>query len=386
MHENSFEHVVSFDIMSLLGGIPGLSDILNFLSGIGTLVAVVSIIYSLIQCYFGYIIFRVMLVIQGMIAGLAIGAAIGVGISFSSGGGAAPVVIAAIICCILGGILAHALYKLGVFLFFFLMFGFVGIGVSSIFGCRDVTTMLIIGAVIGVIGGIIGVILDKQIIIFSTAICFGASAGFTIGNLANQLWLSIVLSILFIVTGILAQNAMTKKKSKNNAYQPVPANMGYQNPPVNYAQPVQYAIPCAYCGNPLSPDSVFCPRCGKTTAHEQPAPVAPAFAEPITEPAPVAPTFAEPITEPAPVAPTFAEPMSEPATNYFVKPTPNYFAEPAPVAPTYPEPTFESAMFNEPSRIPAQTNEAPAFCTACGAKLEFPITRFCSVCGSKIEW
>ncbi len=437
-------------------------------------------IYSLIQCYFGYPIFRVMLVIQGVIVGAALGWLLG--ILLASGVGFIPF---AIFFGILGGILANKLHKFGVFIYFFLLFGLIVAGIAFL-SSNGNWSVAAIGIPAGIIGGIIGVVLEKQIIIFSSAICYGALAGFSFGMIAKQLWLCIVLTVLFAITGILAQNAMTKKKSKNNVQQAVPANAVYQNPaPANYSQPVMNPFLCLNCHNPLNAGAIFCTKCGRTIPAEQrsiidaasvystsmtpqPAPVAPVNAAPTAQPAPVAPVNAAPTAQPAPVAPVnavsttkpeaatiifaaskaepvYEEPVTEPApvepeepatelepfdsayeepttelepvapvnlaptpqpapvAPVYAAPTPQpapvapvYAAptpQPAPVAPVYAAPTPQSApvapVYATPTATPVtleKVNNAPAFCTSCGAKLEFPVARFCGVCGSKIEW
>lgn len=451
-------------------------------------------IYSLVQCYFGYPIFRVMLVIQGVIVGAALGWLLG--ILLASGVGFIPF---AIFFGILGGILANKLHKFGVFIYFFLLFGLIVAGIAFL-SSNGNWSVAAIGILAGIIGGIIGVVLEKQIIIFSSAICYGALAGFSFGMIAKQLWLCIVLTVLFAITGILAQNAMTKKKSKNNVQQAVPANAVYQNPaPANYSQPVMNPFLCLNCHNPLNAGAIFCTKCGRTIPAEQrsiidaasaystsmtpqPAPVAPVNAAPTPQPAPVAPVNSVPTTQPAPVAPVnsaptaqpapvapvnaaptaqpvpvapvnavsttkpeaatiifaaskaepvYEEPVTEPApvepeepatelepfdsayeepttelepvTPVNLAPTPQpapvapvYAAptpQPAPVAPVYAAPTPQPApvapVYATPTATPVtleKVNNAPAFCTSCGAKLEFPVARFCGVCGSKIEW
>lgn len=94
---------------------------------------------------------------------------------------------------------------------------------------------------------------------------------------------------------------------------------------------------CTNCGAKLLAGAAFCLNCGKKL-----------------EPA------AEPETKPE----TPPEPKSEP------KPEPE--AEPAP------EPVAKPAADPEPEA----SNDAPAFCTKCGAKL-LPGTMFCTKCGAK---
>lgn len=422
-------------------------DIARMYGGVGVTVAIVVALYSLLQCYFGYIIFRVILVIQGVINGLGVGALIGAGIVAASGdSGAVPAIfIAAVICGIIGGIMAHFLYKFGVFCYFFAIFGIIGLlpgaFIVSTSSASNPVPMFVVAGILGVIGGILGVIFERYLLIWATGIVFGFLAGSAIGALTGVIWLGGILALVFMVTGIIVQLKMTKKKKAAAAvaaagaaqqvvyvqngqrFQQIAVPQGqpmYQQPqfqqapqgmPQQFQQMPQYqaapapqmapqpapvpqeAIPeqqtCAKCGAPLEPGALFCGICGTSCA---PAPefaaAAPASAAPEVTDAPAAPVApAEPVqpvqsVQPVEAASGAEEDDSESETILF---TPSN--ERSDDAPTQllgvPEP--EQPVVAE-GPAPAPEVDAPAFCPSCGAKLDVPGARFCGVCGNKIEF
>lgn len=271
-------------------GFAGLqSMVTGMLSGAGLAITLAVTAYSLLQCYFGYIIFRVLLVIQGVINGLGIGALIGSGITVAAniggGGGIAVIVTAAVISGIAGGLMAHFLYKFGVFMYYFVIVGLIAAGIGYAIG-HSIVSALAPGIIAGILAGILGVIFDKPIIIVTTGLFFGISAGSNIGTMTGQLWVTIVLSIIFVVTGIMVQTALTKKKESKKAiaanqqaaapisqpfYMQAPTASVPQNT-VSYpnnaaaqntaASAVNKDRFCTFCGAKLNPNASFCEYCG----------------------------------------------------------------------------------------------------------------------------
>lgn len=263
-----------------LSSISGLNELVQGAGSFSTLIGVIMIAYYLVQCYFGYPIFRVIIVIQGVLTGLGIGAVAGSLISLAVHNFTADMLIlilATIICGVVGGILAHALYKFGVFMYFFTLFALIAYVIGYAASSGNVNAGLIAGAVAGVIMGIIGVILDRHIIIGTTAVCYGFLAGSLIAQLTDMLWLGAVLGIVFIVTGIIVQLKISKKKNtKKISAQPV-AEPVYPSSPAPSAIPSAPEVTLTAPGAPtpeeisgsaaVEPKSViaskkFCPNCG----------------------------------------------------------------------------------------------------------------------------
>lgn len=354
-----------------------MTHIANQLGALGVMVALAVALYSLVQCYFGYIIFRVILVIQGVVNGIGVGVGIGALICASTEFNVAIIIVSALICAIAGGILAHFLYKFGVFCYFFAIFGLIGLMIGMIFtGTREPAGAFIAAGISGIIGGILGVIFERYFIIWTTAICFGYLAGSIIGSM-TVIWLGVVLALAFIITGVIVQLKMTKKRKAavpagqpqipQQYQQPQQIPQQYQQPqqiPRNYQQPqsvpqqyrqtVPQAAPasagfCEKCGAPLKPGAKFCESCGAAAASPVAAVQSMAMAS-------------------QPVASVHS--VSEiPAS--------------APFAPLNDDSSGAQTGYSEPCAQPQ--NSSPIFCPSCGSRLSVHGAKFCEVCGSRIE-
>ena len=119
-------------------------------------------VLGIVECFFGYRLFRIVLAILGFF----IGVAFAVGLIHSDQ--TVVVALIALISGLIGGLLFYYLYFVGTFL--------AGIGLGATFGALlaanlNLTTNVgsIIVVVGAVIGGILGIALSKYIIMFSTA-------------------------------------------------------------------------------------------------------------------------------------------------------------------------------------------------------------------------
>ncbi|MDY4588425.1 MAG: zinc ribbon domain-containing protein [Oscillospiraceae bacterium] len=284
------QHTTSsgLDFSSILNAIFSGSDFLgkagSAIKGFGEFLNVFSVIYSILSviilCYFGYVAFRTILTIQGFIGGALVGALIGFGMGLSSSpDGAVPgAVIGALVVGFIGALLAHLLYKLGVFLFFaggtfIVMLLLVGLGSGG-----DWKSAMTAGAIVGVIVGIIAVIVDKYFIIAGTA-AIGAFTGGSMLMFANTV-LGIFAIIILLVTGILVQVKLTGKPGNKNNDRPRTANSpAYGNAQYYGGAPEQSPnaiCTCTNCGHINPPGKVFCEQCDyrleKTAAPAYPAP------------------------------------------------------------------------------------------------------------------
>lgn len=419
--------------------------------GIGVTVAIVVALYSLLQCYFGYIIFRVILVIQGVINGLGVGALIGTGIVIASGdSGAVPAIfIAAVICGIIGGIMAHFLYKFGVFCYFFAIFGIIGLlpgfFINTTGGASSLMPMYVVAGILGIIGGILGVIFERYLLIWATGIVFGFLAGAAIGTLTGVLWLGGILAPVFMVTGIIVQLNMTKKKKAAAAvaaagaaqqvvyvqngqqFQQIAVPQGqpmYQQPqfqqapqgmPQQFQQMPQYqAAPAPQMVPPVAPAPQMAPQpapvpqeaipaqqtCAKCGAPLEPGALfcgicgtscapAPEFAAaaPDVTAAPAAPVApAEPVQPVQSVQPVEAASGAEEDDSESETILFTPSNERSDDAPTQLLGVPEPEQPIMEEPAPEPEVDAPAFCPSCGAKLDVPGARFCGVCGNKIEF
>lgn len=136
-------------------------------------------LFGLFECFWGYRLFNIILRIFGFLIGAAIGGGLGVG--FTQGNA-----IAGIFAGLLGGALLSAvivaLRKLGIFLFG----ASLGLLLGSLLALAGLNHILVF-VMLAIAGGILAVVMDKLMIILSTAIggawlaVFGI-ANFFIGN------------------------------------------------------------------------------------------------------------------------------------------------------------------------------------------------------------
>ncbi|MDD6035973.1 MAG: TMEM198/TM7SF3 family protein [Lachnospiraceae bacterium] len=185
----------------------GLSGIMDFLGGL----VVIAVIPMLINCFFGYKILKFMITLGGACVGALLGALIGV---FC--GGEIAIVLFAILLAILCGFIAFKLYKLGIFLQFWLLGTVLFAALFLIMGYPGAVGF---GVVLGLIVGVLAVVLHKGFVIITTAFSGGMVAGLGIGAaFGAPIGGSIVIGITLFVFGMIVQFAMEKKKAPKTSY------------------------------------------------------------------------------------------------------------------------------------------------------------------------
>ena len=183
-------------------------------SGLREILIIASIpmlIWGIIQALFGYKIFRIMNVIQGVVIGGIIGALIGAVLGVISGGSdgiAVGAVIGGILLGIVGGFLANAFYMIGVFCSAFGT-GFLISALFMIFITKSLRGCVGAGAVGGLLFGIMACVFHKTIIIIQTALTGGASVGGALFVMTNPTVAMISIIVVSIV-GIFVQFRMTQ--------------------------------------------------------------------------------------------------------------------------------------------------------------------------------
>lgn len=166
---------------------------------------------SVLQCFFGYKIFKFWIAVQGFFIFGFIGALLGF-LLFEDKDGLA--FLFAIVIGIIGALISYKLYKLGVFILCFGTGLIVGIILGNLARIESGATAAL-AIVLGIILGIIGVILIKPIII----LCTGFSGGMTLGSILAMLIkssnaLGVILGIIISVCGVVFQFYLDKKAAK----------------------------------------------------------------------------------------------------------------------------------------------------------------------------
>jgi len=170
----------------------------------------VGILVGLIQCFWGYRLFRLVLGIVGFLVGAALGWAIGLAFIGEQWGA----ILGAILGGAIGAGLLSALYFLGVFVMGAILGAILGATLLGVGGLDQIPVLLI---VLGIVGGILAVIFQKAMIILSTAfsgawsvvtgIAYFLGGGYAWVGLADELrrggWQTIAILLAWIALGIV---------------------------------------------------------------------------------------------------------------------------------------------------------------------------------------
>lgn len=125
--------------------------------------SVAAIAWGLLDCFFGYRVFKITLAVVGGLLGLLLGQAASIALGLGSG----AEVIVMIVGGILGASVAFLLYKGAVFV---AGFGFgATLGVLLLTHYNDMVALMS-GVVLGIVGGFLAVKLQRVLIILSTAL------------------------------------------------------------------------------------------------------------------------------------------------------------------------------------------------------------------------
>ena len=179
---------------------------------------IVALIPALLYCYFGYALFRFVLTVKGIVIGAGLGFFVGgliVAGQYITDNVDRPwpiflacVLIGALVC----GIIGFFLVKVALFL----QMVYLGWNIAKTAGSyveMNTASMIVIGIVVGVILGVLALIFFKTAIVLVTAIPGGLEAGTAISNFGVSHTVVVILSAAFILTGIIVQTILVKRKS-----------------------------------------------------------------------------------------------------------------------------------------------------------------------------
>lgn len=146
-------------------------------------ISIGAIAWGLLDCFFGYRVFRITLGVIGGVFGVILGQAAAIALGFGLGGQIAGMVLGGL----LGAGLAFLLYTGAVFV--------AGFGFGSTLGILllshyNQTVALVSGVVLGIIGGFLAVSLQRVLIILSTALLGAFRVAVAVGYFVSKLdWL-----------------------------------------------------------------------------------------------------------------------------------------------------------------------------------------------------
>lgn len=171
----------------------------SFASDYQVIVAFIGIAFGIVLCFFGYKLCEFFI---GFFSFILIGT---LGFHFGKGFVNHNVLLEVLIFIAvgtIGAILAIKLYKIGVFIFSFI----VGIGVITVAMGPVTGLSLIVGVVAGIVMGVFAVIMTKHVMIILTSISGAFYIGQNLGHLIklNSMYI-IAISVLVGVVGLVVQ-------------------------------------------------------------------------------------------------------------------------------------------------------------------------------------
>jgi len=163
-------------------------------------VAAVICVIALIECFFGFRLFRIWIAICGFFLFGALGTAVAYALSDKAG----IALFVGILTAIAGAFVAYRLYLAGVFLSCGLMGYILGYLLTGIYWP---------GIVLGLVFGVLGVLFVKPVVILSTAISGGLLAGFTLVIVfgGSSRAAALLLGLLLAAAGVYVQWVTNRK-------------------------------------------------------------------------------------------------------------------------------------------------------------------------------
>ena len=218
-------------------------------SAIVALICLPTLVYGILECFFGYKIMKILFAIQGFFLGGILGMAIGCGMMRGQGAGemVGPALLCGLIVGVLGAYLLYKLYLIGVFCSNASMVFLVGI----LLGGTGESNLMVWG-ILGVLVGILAVKFVRICVIAVTGIFGGLCAGTALMGMLGvyETGPALLAGIVLAVLGILHQwkttdgeFVKTKKRAARQIYAAPAAQEGTAGAPFAFAaaQPVPAA-------------------------------------------------------------------------------------------------------------------------------------------------
>ena len=290
-----------------LAGIRQLSEFITALDGLDQatkevfqIIGVITCIFGLLQCFFGYKLFKFWCGVVGLLLGCSLGLALATSGVFS--GSPAANLIALLLLIILGitgAFIAYRAYLVGLFIYAFSVAFLVGFILFAL-----ITDSIIVGLGVGIAAGIalgvVAVIYRRLWIIITTCVSGGIAicSGMMMALMTTELGWVFLLPPVFVVAGFFVQNITVKKGGKKSGqpqvtvvvppvypseappvypqqapqtgYQPaqpqaqppvVPAPVQEINPVQSQAEVAAAVNACQNCGSPVD-NTAPCNNCG----------------------------------------------------------------------------------------------------------------------------
>jgi hypothetical protein len=177
-------------------------NLLDSLKEYITIILAIALLFSLVQCFFGYRIFKFLIGMHGFILFGVAGIVTGY-LYFELE--MELCLIMGLILGWLGALLAMELYKINVFLQCFWTGSIIG-ALLGVIGQLEMEQTAALAIVLGIIIGVVGVILIKPLVILSTAFAGGIISGCIVAFSSNQdIFMGVLLGTIVSICGALYQ-------------------------------------------------------------------------------------------------------------------------------------------------------------------------------------
>lgn len=186
-----------------------LDELNGFLGFITNFIIMLGIAIALLQCFFGFRLFRIQIAIGGFLIGALLGGVMG---SAMSDFGVGPMVyICGLAVGALGAWLGYKLFKVGAFIFIWAVAFAISALLLALMGFED--GFLWVGAIIlATLVGILGLKILAPLVIVITAISGGVSVGVGLCNLLGNNGVGMGLGVILGVCGGIFQWMAEKKR------------------------------------------------------------------------------------------------------------------------------------------------------------------------------
>ncbi|MBU3097741.1 MULTISPECIES: TM7S3/TM198-like domain-containing protein [Clostridium] len=178
------------------------TGISGFASECIRIIAVVTFLFTFLQCFLGYKLFKFWVTVCGFFTFGIMG---GVVVNTSSGNAGMAMLIV-ILSALLGAFITFKLYKVGIFI----LCGVMGFLLGYV-----ITQAVTLGIIMALVLGVLSVFFVRPVIIVSTSLSGGLIAGISLAKILDisSFATSIIIGVLFAIFGMILQFATNKKIS-----------------------------------------------------------------------------------------------------------------------------------------------------------------------------
>ncbi|MBQ2627530.1 MAG: DUF4203 domain-containing protein [Eubacterium sp.] len=196
-------------------GLPGGAEMAKIASQIVAVAAVIALILSLLQCFFGYKMLRFWVALIGFVIGFTAGS--GILANIMEEPSRVLIVLVGITAGAMLGILAFKLYVVGVFIYC----GLMGVAVVALLPFREndtmQTAMVVLAVIVFIAAGVLAVIFQRYVIVIVSAVAGGIHAAGALSLLVPELSssrMTAAAAVVLMILGAAVQLLTTRDRKK----------------------------------------------------------------------------------------------------------------------------------------------------------------------------